>query len=80
MNGFEELCKTVHHAFEYGFHCNDMTEGEMEDDISFYKGIDKWNEYFTYDKRCEYMESRINGEDVSSFVPDKGQSLIKKSY
>lgn len=41
---------------------------------------DKWNEYFTYDKRCEYMESRINGEDVSSFVPDKGQSLIKKSY
>lgn len=35
MNGFEELCKTVHHAFEYGFHCNDMTEGEMEEDISF---------------------------------------------
>lgn len=32
---WKELLKTVHHAFEYGFHCNDMTEGEMEEDISF---------------------------------------------
>ena len=25
MKGFEELCKTVHHAFEYGFQCNDIS-------------------------------------------------------
>jgi hypothetical protein len=30
-----ELCKKVHHAFEYGFHCNDMTLGEVEEDIAF---------------------------------------------
>lgn len=35
IEDWEELCKTVHHAFEYGFHCNDMTHGEVEDDISF---------------------------------------------
>lgn len=35
IEDWEELCKMVHHAFEYGFHCNDMTHGEMEDDISF---------------------------------------------
>lgn len=32
---WKELIKTVHHAFEYGFHCNDMTHGEIEEDISF---------------------------------------------
>lgn len=35
IDDWEELCKMVHHAFEYGFHCNDMTHGEVEDDISF---------------------------------------------
>lgn len=35
IEDWEELCKTVHHAFEYGFHCNDMAHGEVEDDISF---------------------------------------------
>jgi hypothetical protein len=32
---WHELCKRVHHAFQYGFHCSDMTHGEMESDISF---------------------------------------------
>lgn len=35
IEDWEELCKTVHHAFEYGFHCNDMTLGEVEEDIAF---------------------------------------------
>lgn len=35
VEDWEELCKMVHHAFEYGFHCNDMNHGEVEDDISF---------------------------------------------
>ena len=35
MNGWEELIKTVHHAFEYGLHCNDMTYEEVEEDIAF---------------------------------------------
>lgn len=35
IDAWEELVKTVHHAFEYGFHCNDMTHGEVEEDISF---------------------------------------------
>ena len=40
IDDWEELVKTVHHAFEYGFHCNDMTHGEVEDDISF--ALDKF--------------------------------------
>lgn len=40
FNSWYELIKTVHHAFEYGFHCNDMTFDEMEDDISF--ALDKF--------------------------------------
>ena len=35
IEDWEELVKTVHHAFEYGLHCNDMTFGEIESDISF---------------------------------------------
>ncbi len=35
IEDWEELCKKVHHAFEYGFHCNDMTLGEVEEDIAF---------------------------------------------
>ena len=39
-NGFaeeswKELCKTVHHAFAYGLESNDMTHGEVMEDISF---------------------------------------------
>ena len=34
-DSWNDLCKTVHHAFHYGLHCNDMTHGEVEDDISF---------------------------------------------
>lgn len=40
VEDWEELCKTVHHAFEYGLHCNDMTFGEIESDISF--ALDKF--------------------------------------
>lgn len=40
IGAWEELVKTVHHAFEYGLHCNDMTFGEIEDDISF--ALDKF--------------------------------------
>lgn len=32
---FEELYKTVHHAFAYGLEANDMTLGEVQDDIAF---------------------------------------------
>ena len=37
----------------------------------------KWNEFFTYVKKCEYMEARLNGDDISSFVPTNS-SLVKK--
>lgn len=40
IGAWEELVKTVHHAFEYGLHCNDMTFGEIEEDISF--ALDKF--------------------------------------
>lgn len=40
IEDWEELVKTVHHAFEYGLHCNDMTFGEIESDISF--ALDKF--------------------------------------
>ena len=35
INGFYEAIKKVKHAIEYGFHCNDMSLGEVEDDICF---------------------------------------------
>jgi hypothetical protein len=31
----EDAIEMIKHAFEYGFHCNDMTHGEVEEDISF---------------------------------------------
>lgn len=38
---------------------------------------DRWGKYFTYEKKCEYMEAKINGEDLSSFVPSKASYLKK---
>jgi len=35
MNGWNALIKTVHRAFAYGLECNDMTHGEVEDEIAF---------------------------------------------
>lgn len=35
MPEWNELIKTVKHAWQYGIHCNDMTLGEIEEDISF---------------------------------------------
>lgn len=34
-----DAIEMIKHAFEYGFHCNDMTHGEVEEDISF--AVDK---------------------------------------
>lgn len=34
MPEWDELIKTVKHAWQYGIHCNDMTLGEIEEDIS----------------------------------------------
>lgn len=35
IEDWDELCKTVHHAFAYGLECNDMTHGEVISDIAF---------------------------------------------
>ncbi len=35
IEGFDEAVKRVKHAIEYGFHCNDMSFGEIEEDICF---------------------------------------------
>lgn len=64
MNGWEELIKTVHHAFEYGLHCNDMTFGEIEDDISF--ALDKFakeNGLPVHDWSLDYEETYGNSEE-----------------
>lgn len=39
-SAWQELCKTVHHAFAYGLQCNDMTHGEVISEISF--ALDKF--------------------------------------
>jgi len=39
----------------------------------------KWNNYFDYDKRCQYMEEKLVGNDVSSFVPEEAVSLKKNN-
>lgn len=57
IEDWEELCKMVHHAFEYGFHCNDMTHGEVEEDISF--ALDKFakgNNLPVHDWDTDYEE------------------------
>ena len=35
MEGWQELINQVKRVIEYGLHCNDMTYGEIEDDICF---------------------------------------------
>lgn len=35
INGFEEAVKKIKYVIEYGFHCNDLNFGEMEDEICF---------------------------------------------
>ena len=35
INGWEDAIKRVKYAIEYGLHCNDLTFGEIEDDICF---------------------------------------------
>lgn len=35
IKGWEEALKRVKYAIEYGLHCNDLSFGEIEDDICF---------------------------------------------
>ena len=35
INGFDEAIKRVKYAMEYGLHCNDLTFGEIEEEICF---------------------------------------------
>lgn len=55
---------------------NDVNSFLASDEYSSW--CNKWNNYFTYDKKCEYMESRLKGEDVSSFVPNNLVQTLKK--
>ncbi len=33
--GFDEAVKRIKYNLEYGFHCNDLSHNDMEDDICF---------------------------------------------
>ncbi len=35
INGFDEAIKKIKYVIQYGFHCNDLNFGEMEEDICF---------------------------------------------
>ena len=35
IKGFDEAVNKIKYVIEYGFHCNDLTFGEMEDEICF---------------------------------------------
>ena len=64
IEGWEDLVKRVHHAFEYGLHCNDMTPGEVEEDIAF--ALDQFaekNNLPSHDWDAEYEE--IYGDNSS---------------
>ena len=66
IEDWEELVKMVHHAFEYGFHCNDMTHGEVEDDISF--ALDRFakkNGLPEHDWDADYEETYGDAENSS---------------
>ena len=66
IEDWEELCKMVHHAFECGFHCNDMTHEEVEDDISF--ALDRFarkNGLPEHDWAADYEETYGDAENSS---------------
>ena len=66
IEDWEELVKTVHHAFEYGLHCNDMTFGEIESDISF--ALDKFanvNNLPVHDWDADYEETYGDAQNSS---------------
>ena len=35
INGWEDAVKRIKYNIEYGFHCNDLSHNDMEDDICF---------------------------------------------
>lgn len=58
--GFEEAVKRIKYNIEYGFHCNDLNFGEMEDDICFiFDKLAKDNGEPEID--WEYTEEEENG-------------------
>ncbi|MBO5375650.1 MAG: hypothetical protein J6A52_02235 [Bacilli bacterium] len=56
---------------------NDNSIDEFVASDKFREWYEKWDMFFTYEKKCEYMEAKMNGEDLSSFVPLKSCSLKK---
>lgn len=56
---------------------NDNSIDEFVASDKFREWYEKWDMFFTYEKKCEYMEAKMNGEDLSSFVPLKPCSLKK---
>ena len=35
IKGFDEAIKKIKYDIEYGFHCNDLSFGEVEDDLVY---------------------------------------------
>lgn len=48
---------------------------ENFDRIEYNMWNKKWEDYFTYNKRCEYIEARLNSEDVSLYRPEYANVL-----
>lgn len=35
MEGWDKFIESIKYAIEYGLHCDDLTKGEIEEDICF---------------------------------------------
>ncbi len=62
---WNELVKTVHHAFAYGLESNDMTHGEVISDISF--ALDQ------FAKKCGLPEHDWDAEYEEIYKEDSAE-------
>lgn len=63
--GWYDLIKTVHNAFEYGLHCNDMNHKEVEHEIS--SAMDKFakqNDLPVHDWKTPYEDQYGTQEET----------------
>jgi len=62
INGFDEAVKRIKYNIEYGFHCNDLSYNDMEDDICFiFDKLAKENGHTPID--WEYKEEEQEDEE-----------------
>lgn len=65
----EFACEMIRNRVNLLYTGSKVINKDFKHSTIYLKWYQKWKDYFTYEKKCEYMEKRMKGEDCTFLAP-----------